>query len=194
MATLTRASYCIEGSKEDLKKVFKAIDSFMTEKIKLQNDKAGKGWESNILAALGATEEQLSENISHGFIDTYELDENVLRIGATEMAVCYVGSFRDILGKLMPKLNIYYIVEKWEDHRYETNDRDGKYFPMRYLVHACMKGTTSHEYFRTEDEMKIFVSKLMGRKDVTIDEIGEWIEEHRNKDNFVEVIEIEYVM
>ena len=65
---------------------------------------------------------------------------------------------------------------------------------MRYLVHACMEGTTSHEYFRTEDEMKIFVSKLMGRKDVTIDEIGEWIEEHRNKDNFVEVIEIEYVI
>ena len=57
MATLTRASYCIEGSKEDLKKVFKAIDSFMTEKIKLQNDKAAKGWEGNVLAALGATEE-----------------------------------------------------------------------------------------------------------------------------------------
>ena len=112
MATLTRASYCIEGSKEDLKKVFKAIDSFMTEKIKLHNDKADKGWEGNVLAALGATEEQLSENKSHGFIDTYELDENVLRIGATEMAVCYVGSFRDILGKLMPKLNIYFIVEK----------------------------------------------------------------------------------
>ena len=166
MATLTRASYCIEGSKEDLKKVFKAIDSFMTEKIKLQNDKAAKGWEGNVLAALGAT----------------------------KMAVCYVGDFRHILGKLMPKLNIYYIVEKWEDHLYETNDRDGKYFPMRYLVHACMKGTTSHEYFRTEDEMKIFVSKLMGRKDVTIDEIGEWIEENRNKDNFVEVIEIEYVI
>ena len=53
MATLTRASYCIEGSKEDLKKVFKAIDSFMTEKIKLQNDKAAKGWEGNVLAALG---------------------------------------------------------------------------------------------------------------------------------------------
>ena len=51
MATLTRASYCIEGSKEDLKKVFKAIDSFMTEKIKLHNDKADKGWEGNVLAA-----------------------------------------------------------------------------------------------------------------------------------------------
>lgn len=42
MATLTRASYCIEGSKEDLKKVFKAIDSFMTEKIKLQMIKQPK--------------------------------------------------------------------------------------------------------------------------------------------------------
>lgn len=42
MATLIRASYCIEGSKEDLKKVFKAIDSFMTEKIKLQMIKQTK--------------------------------------------------------------------------------------------------------------------------------------------------------
>ena len=94
----------------------------------------------------------------------------------------------------MPKLNIYYIVEKWEDHLYETNDRDGKYFPMRYLVHACMKGTTSHEYFRTEDEMKIFVSKLMGRKDVTITKLESGQKNIETKDNFVEVIEIEYVI
>ena len=93
--------------------------------------------EGNVLAALGATEEQLSENKFHGFIDTYELDENVLRIGATKMAVCYVGDFRHILGKLMPKLNIYYIVEKWEDHLYETNDRDGKYF-SNALFSSCL--------------------------------------------------------
>ena len=32
MANWASTSYCIEGSKEDLKKIFKAIDGFMTEK------------------------------------------------------------------------------------------------------------------------------------------------------------------
>ena len=190
MATLAKASYCIEGSKEDLRRLYKLFDFMTGSKHFLVG--SCDSLEANILKELDTTEEQLSKNNIHGFIDTYELDENVLRIETKE--VCHVSDFRYLLAQLMPKLKIYYIFEKWENHVYNSNDTDGKYFPERYLVHACINGTTFHEYFRTEDEMKIFVSKLMGRKDVTIDEIGEWIEEHRNKDNFVEVIEIEYVM
>ena len=190
MATLAKASYCIEGSKEDLRRLYKLFDFMTGSKHFLVG--SCDSLEANILKELGTTEEQLSKNNINGFIDTYELDENVLRIETKE--VCHVSDFRYLLAQLMPKLKIYYIFEKWENHVYNSNDTDGKYFPMRYLVHACMKGTTSHEYFRTEDEMKIFVSKLMGRKDVTIDEIGEWIEEHRNKDNFINIIEMEYVV
>ena len=190
MATLAKASYCIEGSKEDLRRLYKLFDFMTGSKHFLVASRDSLG--ANILKELGTTEEQLSKNNIHGFIDTYEFDENVLRIETKE--VCHVSNFRYLLARLMPKLKIYYIFEKWENHVYNSNDTDGKYFPERYLVHACINGTTFHEYFRTEDEMKIFVSKLMGRKSVTIDEIGEWIEEHRNKDNFINIIEMEYVV
>ena len=190
MATLAKASYCIEGSKEDLRRLYKLFDFMTGSKHFLVASRDSLG--ANILKELGTTEEQLSKNNIHGFIDTYEFDENVLRIETKE--VCHVSNFRYLLARLMPKLKIYYIFEKWENHVYNSNDTDGKYFPERYLVHACINGTTFHEYFRTEDEMKIFVSKLMGRKSVTIDEIGEWIEEHRNKDNFINIIEMEYVL
>ena len=39
MANWASTSYCIEGSKEDLKKIFKAIDGFMTEKRKPKDEK-----------------------------------------------------------------------------------------------------------------------------------------------------------
>ena len=190
MANWARASYCIEGSKEDLRRLYKLFDFMTGSKLFLVGSRDSLG--ANILKELGTTEEQLSKNNIHGFIDTYEFDENVLRIETKE--VCHVSDVRYLLAQLMPKLKIYYILEKWENHVYNSNDTDGKYFPERYLVHACINGTTFHEYFRTEDEMKIFVSKLMGRKSVTIDEIGEWIEEHRNKDNFINIIEMEYVL
>lgn len=190
MANWAKASYCIEGSKEDLRRLYKLFE-FMT---------GGKHFlvgscdslEANILKELGTTEEQLSKNNIHGFINTYELERNVLRIETKEL--CHVSDFRYLLAQLMPKLKVYYIFEKWENHVYNSNDTDGKYFPERYLVHACINGTTFHEYFRTEDQMKIFVSKLMGREEVTIEEIGEWIDKHRNKDNFINIIEMEYVI
>ena len=190
MTNWASTSYCIEGSKEDLRRLYKLFDFMTGSKLFLVGSSDSLG--ANILKELGTTEEQLSKNNIHGFIDTYEFDENVLRIETKE--VCHVSDFRYLLAQLMPKLKIYYILEKWENHVYNSNDTDGKYFPERYLVHACINGTTFHEYFRTEDEMKIFVSKLMGRKSVTIDEIGEWIEEHRNKDNFINIIEMEYVL
>ena len=37
MANWASTSYCIEGSKENLKKIFKAIDGFMTGRIQRAN-------------------------------------------------------------------------------------------------------------------------------------------------------------
>ena len=83
MATLAKASYCIEGSKEDLRRLYKLFDFMTGSKHFLVG--SCDSLEANILKELGTTEEQLSKNNIHGFIDTYELDENVLRIETKEV-------------------------------------------------------------------------------------------------------------
>ena len=54
---------------------------------------------------------------------------------------------------------------------FATNDIDGKYFPERYLVDAYVKDADFYEYFETKEQMKDFVSSLIGKEDFT-DEVG----------------------
>ena len=84
MANWASTSYCIEGSKVNIQKIYKIIDGFMTEKIKPNDEKTDKSWEGNILERLGASEEQMKTYYLRGFIQTYELDNNILRIAAEE--------------------------------------------------------------------------------------------------------------
>lgn len=52
MANWASTSYCIEGSKSDLEKVFNVIDDFMTGKRKPVKENASNECEGNIAKAL----------------------------------------------------------------------------------------------------------------------------------------------
>ena len=101
--------------------------------------------------------------------------------------------FRHILGKLMPELTIYYIVEEAGCDVFATNDIDGKYFPERYLVDAYVKDADFYEYFETKGQMKDFVSSLIGKEDFTDEDIEAWNEEHEDDDSYIYVHEFLYV-
>lgn len=120
MANWASTSYAIEGSKSDLEKVFNAIDGFVKGKMKPVAENAANEWEGNVLVALGATKEQVEESYLRGFIEEYELDEKALRINAEE--AWGATDFRHVLGKLMPDLTIYYIVEEAGYEVFATND------------------------------------------------------------------------
>lgn len=64
MANWASTSYRIEGSKNELERVFNVIDDFMTDKRKPVRENASKEWEGNIVRVLGATNEQMENNIS----------------------------------------------------------------------------------------------------------------------------------
>ena len=64
MANWASTSYRIEGSKNELERVFHVIDDFMTDKRKPVRENASKEWEGNIVRVLGATNEQMENNIS----------------------------------------------------------------------------------------------------------------------------------
>lgn len=191
MANWASTSYRIEGSKNDLKKVYDVIDNFVKGKSKPVQETASKEWEGNIVKALGASDEQPEKNYLRGFIGKYELDEEVLRISAEE--AWGATDFRHLLGKLMPELTIYYIVEEAGCDVFATNDIDGKYFLERYLVDAYVKNADFYEYFDTEKQMKNFVSSLLEKEDFTDEEIEVWNEEHEGDDSYIYIHEFKYV-
>lgn len=191
MANWASTSYRIEGSESDLKKVYDVIDNFVTGQSKPVLEDASKDWEGNIVKALGASDEQLKESYLRGFIEEYELDGDVIRINAEE--AWGATDFRHILGKLMPELIIYYIVEEAGCDVFATNDIDGKYFPEQYLVDAYVKDADYYEYFETKGQMKDFVSSLIGKEDFTDEDIEAWNEEHEDDDSYIYVHEFQYV-
>ena len=67
MANMASTSYCIEGSKKDLKRLYKLIDGFMTGKEKPFWEDSAENWLGNVIKALGATEEQMKNNYLRGF-------------------------------------------------------------------------------------------------------------------------------
>ena len=140
---------------------------------------------------MGASDEQLKESYLRGFIEEYELDGDVIRINAEE--AWGATDFRHVLGKLMPDLTIYYIVEEAGYEVFATNDTDGKYYPERYLVDAYVKDADYYEFFETEKQMKSFVSSLLEKKDFTEEDIEAWNEEHEDDDSHINVHEFKYV-
>ena len=80
MANWASTSYRIEGSKEDLEKVYNVIDEFMSERRKPIEVNASSEWEGNIIRALGATDEQMKNNYLRGFIEEYEMDGDIIRL------------------------------------------------------------------------------------------------------------------
>ena len=191
MANMASTSYCIEGGKKDLKRLYKLIDGFMTGKEKPFWEDSAENWLGNVIKALGATEEQMKNNYLRGFIETYELDGDVLRIAAEE--AWGTTDFRHILKKLMPELTIYYIVEEPGFEVYATNDTDGKYFTERFNVDACVDGHDYWEYFQEEKETMDYVASLLKKDNITEADIEQWNKEHEEEGDFIHVHEFEVV-
>lgn len=191
MANWASTSYRIEGSKEDLEKVYNVIDEFMSERRKPVQVDASNEWEGNIIRALGATDEQMKNNYLRGFIEEYEMDGDIIRIEAEE--AWGTTDFRYVLAQLMPELTIYYIVEEPGCEVYATNDAEGKYFPERFYVDAYVNGDYQSEYFDTEEQAMTYVANLLGKQEVRKNELENWNECHEEDDNFIYIHEFEIV-
>jgi hypothetical protein len=56
MANWASTSYAIEGSKEELNKLYELIEGFMKHKLEPVTETASDGWEGYIVKSLGATD------------------------------------------------------------------------------------------------------------------------------------------
>ena len=189
MANWASTSYRIEGSESDLKRLFNVMDSFLTDKCKPAEENVSKDWEGNIVKALGATEEQMTQNYLRGFIQEYEMDGGVISIEADE--AWGATDFRHVLENLMPGLTVYYVVEEPGCEVYATNDAESKYFIDKFYVDACVNGNYESDYFETEKQAMSYAAEVLGKEEVSKDELESWNEEHKDSDDFVYVHKFE---
>lgn len=61
MANWASTSYVIEGSKEEVNKVYQVIDDFMEGRKQPVQETASDSWEGNIVKTLGATDDQMKK-------------------------------------------------------------------------------------------------------------------------------------
>uniref|UniRef100_A0AB33J1L6 DUF4494 domain-containing protein n=1 Tax=Prevotella sp. GTC17254 TaxID=3236794 RepID=A0AB33J1L6_9BACT len=189
MANWASTSYRIEGSKEDLNKLYEVIDNFMKQRQVPVTETASIDWEGNIVKALGATDEQMRKNYLRGFIQTYELDGDTISIEAEE--AWGATDFRHVLTELMPELTVYYIVEEPGCEVYATNDSEGKYFIDRFCVDACINGDYNSDYFETGEQAMKYAASLLRKEKVTMDEVKKWSESQQG-DDFLYIYEFKY--
>lgn len=180
MANWATTSYRVEGSQNDLQELYGLIRAFCIGERTVMTDKSSKDWEGNVVLALG---EEIGKNYVRGFIQYYELHENVLYIEAEE--AWNATDFRHIIEKHYEEMKVYYIVEEPGCEVYATNDENGMYFDYRYLVDFSVNGIDYWEYFKTEDDALDYIASKLQIESISVEDIEKWKVDHEDSEDYI---------
>ena len=151
MANIASVTYAIEGSKELLQKINEAISAAVDSK-----DNRYELYKAAEYLGL-----PIVKNITRlgGEIDEKsELLDGVLRFHSEER--WGLQDFAGLLEQYFHDIKVYWIVEEPGLEVFCTNDKEGKYFPERYLVDACFNSIDYYEYFETEEQIYKWLDKI----------------------------------
>ena len=164
MANMASVAYAIEGSKESLESIQKAI-------LEGLNDK--KHWtEYAACKSLGFTDEELDDKRIGGEISNdLTLENGVLRFYAEER--WGLQDFEELLRQKFPDIKVYWTVEESGCDVYCSNDKEGKYFPDRFYADICVDGDYYSEYFVSEDSLFKWLSNITHREINSFDDVEE---------------------
>lgn len=182
MANWAYTQYVIEGPKETLTKIKKAI-----KKPSVIENESAKNWEGNVLLSLGiewdrkgsdgpGTGRYMRGFIVEGYLELWEptplIDTYTLHFDAQE--AWGVTEFSDVLKENFSDIKIYFYSEEKDFPLFVTNDEEGKYFDTRFYVelhyHKSNKDFESAD-FTTEEEMLSWISECTDGEITTMEQI-----------------------
>ena len=190
MANWASTSYVIEGPEETLKR----IDEAIKQSISNPPENASEGWEGSILMTLGADKDDLDKSYLRGFVEESTVNSpNEMQLYAEE--AWGITDFYKILGKLLPDIKIYWVVESIEDEVFATNDKEGKHFNGRYIADAYIGNADYYEYFETENSLYEWISKITNGKVNTPEKVEKFNDRAEDKglDDYIHIFKIEIV-
>ena len=136
-------------------------------------------WDRPLLSEVGGLLGLPKEDMPYSEIVHCQTDGlNILRI-STEEGGAPPMAFFEALKKKYPDLKVRYVAECFEDDLFETNDREGEFFPERYALdfHTTLAPDADPlYYFKSEKELLDFVAKTFGKKYDSADEVSSSLE------------------
>ena len=188
MANMASVAYAIEGSEKSLTEILRAIC------LAIHGD--SKHWEEyKVCINLGFPEEELEDKRLGGEIsEEPTLRDGVLKFYAEER--WDLQDFEKLLIQKFPDITVYWVVEESGCEVYGTNDKEGKYFPERFYLDACVDGIYFSEYFSTEKEMYRWLSnKTVGRikSAQDIEDFNDYEDSKADEENYILIHEFEVV-
>lgn len=193
MANWATTDYVIEGPKETLDKINEAILH------PIKKDDASEGWEGGVLMALGIDpEEKICDKMPYmrGFIqEKPRWDEDVLKFYAEE--AWGATDLNEVLKHHFPDIKVYFRVEEEGCEVFATNDKEGKYFPERYVVTTSINGDDDFEYFTDESSMYEYIKKRTNGKVSTAEEAEKFNSRHEededDDENYISIFKYDIV-
>ena len=181
---MASVAYAIEGSKESIESIQKAV-------LEGLNDK--KHWtEYAACKSLGFTDEELDDKRLGGELYDPEISEQgVLKLYGEER--WGLQDFEKLLRHKFPDITVYWSVEESGCAVYCTNDKEGKYFPERYYADVCIDGNYYSEYFPTEKALFEWLAKLTNNRVKSVEDIenfnADYEDSGNDDENFINVYE-----
>lgn len=151
MANWAYVNYVVKDSKENLKKIYDAITTALSE----GND----DWEGNVLMLLGMSKEDVDKYSLRGsinYLDEVDFEEGeVESISFSAEEAWSTTEFCNALSDLFSGIKVFWYCEEPGNEVYETNDSDGEYFSAKYVVEEVINGWTE-DYYYPESEQELF--------------------------------------
>ena len=166
--------YRCYGNKGELVELKEKLDYLSSLEKPLVENGFGKLWCGCLVSLLGG---DWNEVYCRGEVDSYEFSGTTLCISVTS-AWSELGEWRKFIKSKFPNISIVYSAEEPGNIYYVTNDKEGEYFPERYILDF----TDGLEYFKTLDDAAGFVSRLTGKEVKTEEEIDAALEELEEKE------------
>ena len=176
-------NYAIEGSKKSIAEIKKAI-------VKHDNS-IFYAWETDVLESLDIKWDKTDHLRGH-VIEEPDMNEDgsVLRLVCEE--AWEVSDFSRKLKEKYDDITIYWVGEEPMEIYYVTNDKEGKYYPFRYCVDTCIKGTYESNYMNTLDEVYDWLSSITGGEISSATDVQNF-EDSCDEDDFIHINKFEVV-
>lgn len=177
--------YRITGEERELKDLYDKMNSLIEMDATLVPNGFGKSWMGNLVTILGGNWEEIG---CRGEFDSLELNGTEQLSFNVMSAWTELEETRKFISTKYPSLKFYYYSEESGCGCYETNDREGRFFPARYILDM---GEEIEYYDDLESVCKV-VAEMTGKNLVTADELEDALTEYEeeNEDvcfNFYEI-------
>ena len=185
MANWASTDYTIEGPKETLLKIKEAIQHPV---IAPDSDER---WEGNILNTLGIEWENKKPDVPGYYMRGFIEDPECIEFNPeTDDALTFYAEeawgatdFHEALEKGIPGIKVYFSVIEEGGEVYATNDKEGKYYPYRWHVEACLDGDYQYDEFITDEDMFKWFSDITEGKIKNTEDVEAFNEKHEDSDS-----------